>query len=81
MRESRKSARTLKNKFNFSMSQALSSSAGGGRKVFGTKKFSIVEFDKKKMVRTLDEWEHKHACMIERRNRLMKELNHLKEVN
>jgi hypothetical protein len=38
-------------------------------------------FDEKKMTRQLDELEHKYKCQIERRNRLMKELNHLKEIN
>jgi hypothetical protein len=33
------------------------------------------------MVREYDEWEHKYRRQVERRNRLMKELNHLRETN
>ena len=33
------------------------------------------------MVREIDEWEHKYRRQVERRNRLMKELNHLRETN
>jgi len=33
------------------------------------------------MVRHLDELENRHRYQIERRNRLMKELNHLRDVN
>ena len=32
-------------------------------------------------MRQLDELENKHRCQVERRNRLMKELTHLREVN
>jgi hypothetical protein len=42
---------------------------------------SKIEFQKKRMVREYDEWEHKYRRQVERRNRLMKELNHLRETN
>jgi hypothetical protein len=42
---------------------------------------SKVEFKKKQLVRECDEWEHRYKCGIERRNKLIKELNHLKEIN
>jgi uncharacterized protein YpiB (UPF0302 family) len=42
---------------------------------------SKVEFEKKRMVREIDEIEHRYRRQIDRRNRLMKELNHLRETN
>ena len=33
------------------------------------------------MTRHLDELEFRNKCQVDRRNRLMKELNHLREVN
>ena len=42
---------------------------------------SKVEFEKKRMVREIDEFEHRYRRQIDRRNRLMKELNHLRETN
>jgi hypothetical protein len=41
----------------------------------------MAHFDELKLMRKLDELEHRHKCQIERRNRLMKELNHLREIN
>lgn len=41
----------------------------------------MSEFDKKKLGRQLDELEHKFKCMMERRNRLIKELGQLQETN
>jgi hypothetical protein len=40
-----------------------------------------VEFEKKRMVREIDEIEHRYRRQIDRRNKLMKELNHLRETN
>jgi hypothetical protein len=42
---------------------------------------SKVEFEKKRMVREIDEIEHRYRRQVDRRNRLMKELNHLRETN
>ena len=42
---------------------------------------SKVEFEKKRMVREIDEIEHIYRRQVDRRNRLMKELNHLRETN
>ncbi len=42
---------------------------------------SKVEFEKKRMVREIDEIEHRYRRQIDRRNKLMKELNHLRETN
>lgn len=42
---------------------------------------SKIEFEKKRMVREIDEIEHRYRRQIDRRNRLMKELNHLRETN
>jgi len=42
---------------------------------------SKAEFEKKRMVREIDEIEHRYRRQIDRRNKLMKELNHLRETN
>ena len=42
---------------------------------------SKVEFEKKRMVREIDEIEHRYRRQVDRRNRLIKELNHLRETN